>query len=733
MNKKLLFCTLVLLLSVVSCGQLTTLEAQVSKVPDIVLTPFISENYGIRGVAPDGWSRVEIGIFGRGEWPKDLARLYIELYPGMSAEWVANVFILPQLAMDALPESDSKQESSALTWELYHVEAEIPEIGTLIVDIAFAEAEVGTYMVAVTSGKDDSDVLYDEVFLPALEALEPIEYKHRDRASVGELMTTEYTGDSPINNVYFSPMGESAPALHNLEGTLSVSEFKMQSNPPSNAPDGWSYFPGFSVGFFTYNDNLVPASREIIPPLSEKSYWRIILSPGKVWSEQGDNGLSRASFPFVLTGDNNNEAHNGIATFLYDEDQVSSFRFQIVQETAAWNVTDFWGQSTMEYLPGALDDQDALVSQFAEELSLQITIRPWNDLAEISDLRLLNTFTGSVHPLYISASGLIMNDTIYLQPCYTRYGEFPYCRYMRHGSFSVAKSMGAAVAMLRLAEMYGEEVFDLKIVDYVTVTVDHDGWDGVTFGDTLNMATGIGDDLPEIKDPNSIMVDEEGDEPRFNNFIDAKSAQEKAEVCFTSGNYPWGPGEVARYNSCNTFILSMAMDAYLKSKEGPEADVWDLVLEEVFRPIGVYHAPIMRTVESDGGRGIPQLWVGLYPTVDEVAKISKLLINHGVYQGQQILHAERLMEALRQTDVVGLRTGEFNDYGEGRYHMSFWSMPFLSADGHLFQVPFMSGFGGNRVIFNPNGIVCFRFTDAHEYNALPLIKVADAILPFQSP
>jgi hypothetical protein len=65
--------------------------------------------------------------------------------------------------------------------------------------------------------------------------------------------------------------------------------------------------------------------------------------------------------------------------------------------------------------------------------------------------------------------------------------------------------------------------------------------------------------------------------------------------------------------------------------------------------------------------------------------------------------------------------------------MSFWSMPYLNADGHLFQVPYMSGFGGNRVIFNPNGIVCFRFTDAHEYDSLPLMKVADAIQPFQAP
>lgn len=47
------------------------------------------------------------------------------------------------------------------------------------------------------------------------------------------------------------------------------------------------------------------------------------------------------------------------------------------------------------------------------------------------------------------------------------------------------------------------------------------------------------------------------------------------------GDYPWGPGEVARYDSISTFILSASMDAFLKSKEGPDADIWEMVLTEV--------------------------------------------------------------------------------------------------------------------------------------------------------
>jgi hypothetical protein len=116
-----------------------------------------------------------------------------------------------------------------------------------------------------------------------------------------------------------------------------------------------------------------------------------------------------------------------------------------------------------------------------------------------------------------------------------------------------------------------------------------------------------------------------------------------------------------------------------------------------------------------------------------VTKVAILLQNGGQHQGQQLLHAGKLAEALRQTDVTGLPSGEFNDYGEGAYHMSFWSMPYRSTAGDLFQIPYMSGFGGNRIIFNPNGIITFQFADAHIYGFESMVKVADAMEPFPSP
>ncbi|HEY45368.1 MAG TPA: beta-lactamase family protein [Anaerolineae bacterium] len=725
MKRKILLTVVALTIILAGCGQ--------SKPTTMEIVPFSSQALSIRGVAPEGWMEVNPGHFAGDEWP--FKQLLHEAYPGMTIEIVTATAMLPRLGLDALPEPTGTNESGAFTWDLYTIDIEDPDVGTIMADLAMTETDTGVYVVALATGVDDHDALREAVFIPAVEAFEPIVFDQRDRVTVEELQATDYRGDGPVNYAYFLPMGESGSALHELEGILTVPEFKMFDTVPDDQVlrASLGYFPGFSAEFFTHGDNLVPVQREVLLSPGEKSFWKIILSPGNVWSELGDDGMSRASFPFILVAEDSNETHNGVATFLYDDVQVSSLRFQVAQETAAWRQVDYWGQSSLEYRPDFLEDRETLIAQFEEELSHQTAIRPWSDLEENYDPQLLDTFNGNILPWSLSTSGLILDDTIYLQPCHTRYGPFPHCTSMRHGSFSVMKSMGAAIAMLRLAEKYGEEVFNFKIGDYVEVTAEHDGWEQVTFADALNMATGIGDDVPERAEPNVMLADEEGDEQIFNDFIEVLSAQDKADVCFTAGNYPWDPGEVARYNSCHTFILSMAMDSFLKSMEGADADIWDMVLEEVYRPIGIYHAPIMRTIEPDGSRGIPQFWVGLYPTVDDVAKVAILLRNGGQHQGQQLLHAGKLAEALRQTEVVGLPTGEFNDYGEGAYHMSFWSMPYRSAAGDLYQIPYMSGFGGNRVILNPNGLITFQFADAHIYGFESMVKVADGMDPFIAP
>jgi len=552
----------------------------------------------------------------------------------------------------------------------------------------------------------------------------------RDRLRLAELMGSEYQGPAPLDNRTFMPLGTWESARHEFEGTLIVPEFVMHTPyEETGSANPWDYFPGFTVDFFTQGRDLVPASREIVLKFSDRSYWRIVISPGTVWFEPDDSDMSRASFPFTLVNERFNVAHNGLATFAYNERRVSSLFFQVTQETSPTSQGDFWGSAATNYAPHPLKNKSALAARFAEEERRQIPILPFSALAKNADPKLLETFTGGIENEEISATGLIWNGKLYLQPCATRHGSYPYPRYMRHGAYSLTKAMGALIALLRLAEKYGEDVFYLKIADYVAIGAAHDGWKSVTFADALNMATGVGDYMPDRVEPNVMQGDE--DQPKFLSFMRARSRQEKMDIAFSYGDFPWGPGEVARYNSINTFILSAAMDAFLKSKEGPDADIWEMVFTEVFRPIGIFHAPIMRTVEPDGSKGLPIFGYGLYPNVDDVAKLSILLQNGGRYRNRQLLHSGRLAEALCRTNVTGLPTGERDEYGEVTYDLSFNSLPYRCRDGRVRRIPVSTGFGGNHWVLLPNGIATFRLCDANKYGVGTMIDVAEAICPFR--
>jgi hypothetical protein len=259
------------------------------------------------------------------------------------------------------------------------------------------------------------------------------------------------------------------------------------------------------------------------------------------------------------------------------------------------------------------------------------------------------------------------------------------------------------------------------------VTAPHDGWEPVTFADALNMTTGIGDLAPQ-REPNLPFADE--NKPKMFQWLRARTAKEKLDISFSYGKYSWGPGEVLRYNSTQTFVLAAAMDSFLKRQAGPTADLWNTVVAEVFQPLGIFHAPMLRTQEADGRRGLPHLLHGLYPTIDDVAKLTSLLQHGGQHQGQQLLPAAKLAEALHKTDTRGLHSRQENRFGAGRYHLSFWSVPYRTAAGCLFQIPYMLGFGGNVVLLLPNGISAFRFADGHHSDVDTMVLAGEAVRPF---
>ena len=470
---------------------------------------------------------------------------------------------------------------------------------------------------------------------------------------------------------------------------------------PETQPWKFGTFPAVTIEFLSTDDELIPAFQDIVISTTSLTRWSLIFSPGRVWKEEGDEGYSRASFPFVLAGKTRSASHNGIATFLFDDTTVSPLVIQIVQESHPYDKFDAWGKIPITFDRKKIANAKALVLSRIHELGERLVVRPLTDLAVqfgTSGTMALKEWPADAKDATVA--GLVVDNTIYASECTSRFGPFPYCAEMRHGVYSVSKTLGALLAMSRLAQKYGDEVFDLKIKDFVTVTAKHDGWAEVTFEDALNMATGIGDAPVDFKKVGENM-------PPYPYFSGQLTSAQKLATAFTSANYPWGPGERFRYRDMDTFILAAAMGNFLRSREGETANLWDMVVEEVLGPIGVKNAPMIHTIEPDGSRGIPILNEGYFPTYDEIAKISLLFQNKGNHLGAQLLSAVKLGEALYRTNVRG------NPFPPGvsrfagfTYHMGLWHVPIDLGECKI-SVSRMSGWGGNAVLLMPSGSIAF--------------------------
>jgi len=255
--------------------------------------------------------------------------------------------------------------------------------------------------------------------------------------------------------------------------------------------------------------------------------------------------------------------------------------------------------------------------------------------------------------------------------------------------------------------LYGDGVFDARIVDYVPELADHPGWQGVTFHHTLNMVTGtVGGERGNPIGP----------------FVHARSAAQKIATIHAFPDAPAAPGTEFTYYSTNSFVLSQAMNGFVRMREGPQADYWTLVQQDVLAPIGVPHLPLSRSIESDGSLGTPVMGWGGYPDVDAAAKVAQLLQDDGAHAGRQLLSRTKTREAMRRAGRPSYATPNANE----RYLHSVWTVR-TDTGACTIDVPLMSGHGGNHVLMLPSGLSMIRFTDAEDYEVRDATRAAEMI------
>lgn len=524
---------------------------------------------------------------------------------------------------------------------------------------------------------------------------------------------TSGQASSLVDMSFFSRPEWAGPARTEFSGRILVSETEMTFPLSRPHHPGENLFPAFAIDFVSHDGELLPGVRKRIDTTHNgTSGWDVFIGAGRVWQEEEDQGWSRGSFPINLTDRLVGSVRNCVGTFLYTETDITNLYVQCSQETADIQdnqIGDIRVSVSAEYQPQALSSAQDIIIGHAQRRAALIPVRP---LAEIDTFGEISDYFSKarVTSAPTSTGAVYLGDTLYSHPPQTRHGVYPYPDEMRHGVYSVSKSLTGALAMFYFAERYSDGIFEAQIAEYVPPLSDHPEWQGVTFGNALDMATGTrgGGALDLL----------------FYPLMMANNKDDAIENIASLGDDRPLPGRKFNYATTNFFVLSYALQNYVEEREGPGMSYWDLVQTDVLDPIGAGSIDIMRTRDTHSGDRLPVLGYGTRPTLDEAAKIARLIANEGEHDGRQLLNRASIRRALGRTEWRGYKTQNRPD----RYRHSFWARRFRPSTCRA-EVPYMEGFGTNHIFVLPSGTIVLRFMDEFDWDLKSIVHAVDRIDP----
>jgi hypothetical protein len=590
-------------------------------------------------------------------------------------------------------------------------------------------------MAAVAAGADHFSAPSDK--LPGTGSVKRSILTH-------ELLFKGIAPSQPVDDTLgFAVPANAAEPRDTFQGSLTLNDPATSGNftlladlfelvPDHDSP--WKHLPPFHFRFVQSGSHLIPLQEGLV--ITGSPTWNYIIGPGRVWREDGDQGYSRVSFPFAIVQRNQNCVHNGEMTFLFNPAKspaISNVYYQITQETCYPMKFNLWGMVSAGYSAEKIPGSDELKKDFAAEISHRMPSKPISALAKDfpkSGINLDAFAEAYKKPENITTYGLVINGTNYISDCKTRFGEYAFCGDMRLPSYSIAKSIFAGVALMRLGELYGTDVYTQLIKDYIRQYTTGGNWGTTSFGNTSDMATG-----------NYNLGDYEADEnsSTMDKFLVDEAYDAKILDAFAFKQHCVSPGTKWVYQSSATYLLTQAMNIYLKQRQGPGSDLFNMVRDDVYIPLHVSKGGLTTIRTDNSPTGAPTGYYGLFLIHDDIAKIGNSLNNgNGMIEGHQVLEAKRLEEALFRapnSSVVGVpilghsnasllgtpALGQSESVAENgrRYAHGFWGrqittkeFPEYSCD---YWISFMSGYGGNIVMLLPNGATFYIFSDGMEF------------------
>jgi pimeloyl-ACP methyl ester carboxylesterase len=135
---------------------------------ELVLEPFNDQERGFKGLVPLGWEALAPANLLRGNSALDPTYFVLEATPGTAAELLAS--LAGQLGLDPVPEPVASAETGSFMWDFYTFERRGHPA-----DLAITEDGEKAYFVFMISAAEEHDDLYEQLFLPAVKAMAPLD------------------------------------------------------------------------------------------------------------------------------------------------------------------------------------------------------------------------------------------------------------------------------------------------------------------------------------------------------------------------------------------------------------------------------------------------------------------------------------------------------------------------------------------------------------------------------
>lgn len=548
-------------------------------------------------------------------------------------------------------------------------------------------------------------------------------------ANAGQLTVDELFNSNkligPLPFSGYAPPKSSAVAPGQLKGQLRVLSgdiapaFEVLRDDYGHATDPdveVQRLPDLVIDLVQDATDLIPVRRG--PTRTSHPYWEYSIEPGAVWKLEVEGDFNQAALPFSLREKNANCTHNGVLSFIYryDDDgvQVSDVVYQIASETCVYFKFNGWGRLEAKFTNTAKNYRDT-VKAFHKEMAARLPIRPIEDLLKKYPSLKLSDFDQSlgVDGVHTSAYGYVLEGIHYVSACQTRLGPYPFCDVMLLPSYSLAKSVFAGLVLMHMEALH-PGVKREQIIDYVPECKESGRWQDVSFEHALDMVTGVHNDLGYKVDESSRQKDDK--------FFFGVSHVQKIDYACRSLRKKIPAGQQWVYHTSDTYVLTTALNNYLKQNNGEAADIFaDMFFNSHRLDLSPVTKATMRTFDK---KAQPFGGYGLYFYRDDIARLGQF-VNSRAATAVWLDQSLYLAAMQRNSGDRGYRVADTKFW----YNNGFWAKDYgewLGCDGEVW-VPHMSGYGGNLVLMMPNSSIFYIFSDGGKNYARDAILASHKI------